>query len=152
MSLGGWPILLVGTFPYLFSFYSNLSSEWPRFAAGYGNTIHLANIYISTWDTPFLCGIIAAVVQCFFAYRIWMLQKNYLWLCILIVLVSALGKSWFVSIASPSHACLNCVDGHVSDGRCIRDCFSSEWTTSAVLLSAQFPPGSSTTWFQPTTR
>jgi len=58
------------------------------FASGFGNLNHLGNVDISPADTPILCGIIAAVVQCFFAYRIFTLRRSYLWICILIVLTS----------------------------------------------------------------
>lgn len=61
-----------------------------RFASGYGNLNHLGNVNISPADTPILCGIIAAVVQCFFAYRIFTLRRSYLWICILIVLVRSM--------------------------------------------------------------
>lgn len=88
LSLCSGPILLVSSFLRLIGFSgADLQFEWYRFGTGYGNMIHLANVYISPWDTPFLCGIIAAVVQCFFAYRIWTLQRDYWWLCLLIVLV-----------------------------------------------------------------
>ncbi|KAF8073435.1 hypothetical protein FPV67DRAFT_1666203 [Lyophyllum atratum] len=58
------------------------------FASGYGNMLHLGSVYISPADTPILCGIIAAVVQLFFAYRIFTLRRSYLWICVLIVLTS----------------------------------------------------------------
>ncbi|KJA23683.1 hypothetical protein HYPSUDRAFT_215004, partial [Hypholoma sublateritium FD-334 SS-4] len=58
------------------------------FGTGYGNLAHLGNVNISPADTPIFCGIIAAVVQCFFAYRIFTLRRSYLWVCILIVLTS----------------------------------------------------------------
>ncbi|KAF9460066.1 hypothetical protein BDZ94DRAFT_1311841 [Collybia nuda] len=74
------------------------------FASGYGNMIHLAGVYISPWDTPFLCGISAAVVQCFFAHRIWMLRRNYWWLSVLIVLTSMI---------QTAGACGAAVHGHV---------------------------------------
>ena len=61
-----------------------------RFATGYGNVTHLGNVNISPVDTPVLCGIIAAIVQCFFAYRIFTLRRSYLWICVLIVLVNNL--------------------------------------------------------------
>ncbi|KAF8073443.1 hypothetical protein FPV67DRAFT_747127 [Lyophyllum atratum] len=70
------------------------------FASGYGNMIHLGDTYISPLDTPFLCGVIAAVVQCFFAYRIYTLRKSYWWICVLILLTSvvqtagAFGTAW----------------------------------------------------------
>ncbi|KAF9463523.1 hypothetical protein BDZ94DRAFT_601428 [Collybia nuda] len=58
------------------------------FASGYGNMLRLGDVYVSPWDTPFLCGIIAATVQCFFAYRIWKIQRNYWWLSVLILLTA----------------------------------------------------------------
>ncbi|KJA14185.1 hypothetical protein HYPSUDRAFT_460725 [Hypholoma sublateritium FD-334 SS-4] len=58
------------------------------FASGYGNMNHLGNVYISPIDTPILCGIITTMVQCFFAYRIFILRRTYLWICFLIVLTS----------------------------------------------------------------
>ncbi|KAF8065018.1 hypothetical protein FPV67DRAFT_1671310 [Lyophyllum atratum] len=60
------------------------------FSSGYGNMIALGDTFISPLDTPFLCGIIAAVVQCFFAYRIWTLKRSYWWLVVLIVLTAML--------------------------------------------------------------
>ncbi|KJA23713.1 hypothetical protein HYPSUDRAFT_39549 [Hypholoma sublateritium FD-334 SS-4] len=58
------------------------------FATGYGNVTHLGNVNISPVDTPVLCGIIAAIVQCFFAYRIFTLRRSYLWICVLIIVTS----------------------------------------------------------------
>ncbi|KJA23664.1 hypothetical protein HYPSUDRAFT_121053, partial [Hypholoma sublateritium FD-334 SS-4] len=52
------------------------------FASGFGDLSHLGNVNISPADTPILCGLIAAVVQCFFAYRIYTLRKSYLWICV----------------------------------------------------------------------
>jgi len=60
------------------------------YATGFGNLGHLGNVNISPADTPILCGIIAAVVQFFFAYRIYTLRQSYWWICILIVLTSIL--------------------------------------------------------------
>ncbi|KJA19077.1 hypothetical protein HYPSUDRAFT_204820 [Hypholoma sublateritium FD-334 SS-4] len=58
------------------------------FGTGYGNLARLGEVNISPADTPIFCGIIAAVVQCFFAYRIFTLQNSYRWVCLLIVLTS----------------------------------------------------------------
>lgn len=58
------------------------------FASGYGNLNHLGTVNISWVDTPIQCGIIAAVVQCFFAYRIYTLRRSYLWICIVIVFLA----------------------------------------------------------------
>ncbi|KAF5329725.1 hypothetical protein D9619_009481 [Psilocybe cf. subviscida] len=56
------------------------------FASGFGNMSHIGNVNISPADTPILCGIIAAVVQFFFAYRIFTLRRAYWWISLLIVL------------------------------------------------------------------
>ncbi|KJA15145.1 hypothetical protein HYPSUDRAFT_208133 [Hypholoma sublateritium FD-334 SS-4] len=58
------------------------------FGSGYGNLTRLGNVNISPADTPILCGIIAAVVQCFFAYRIFTLRRSYWSICVLIILIS----------------------------------------------------------------
>lgn len=58
------------------------------FATGFGNMSHIGNVNISPADTPILCGIIAAVVQFFFAYRIFTLRRAYWWISLLIVLTS----------------------------------------------------------------
>lgn len=61
-----------------------------RFASGYGNMNHLGDVHISPLDAPIISGIIAAIVQCFFAYRIFILRRSYIWICILIVLVRSM--------------------------------------------------------------
>jgi hypothetical protein len=58
------------------------------FATGFGNMDHIGNVNITPADIPLLCGIIAGVVQFFFAYRIYTLRRSYLWISILIVLTS----------------------------------------------------------------
>ncbi|KAF8073448.1 hypothetical protein FPV67DRAFT_1666214 [Lyophyllum atratum] len=73
------------------------------FASGYGNMIHLGNVYISPLDTPFLCGIIAAVVQCFFAYRIWTLQRSYRWICVGILATSLVQTAGAFGTAVRAH-------------------------------------------------
>ncbi|KAK7436365.1 hypothetical protein VKT23_019213 [Stygiomarasmius scandens] len=47
------------------------------FAKGFGNMITLDDPYISAFDSPFLDGLIALMVQLFFCYRIWVLHKSY---------------------------------------------------------------------------
>jgi len=60
------------------------------FATGFGNLNHLNNVNLGPLDTPILCSIIAAIVQCFFAFRIYTLRKSLLWMSILVVLTSIL--------------------------------------------------------------
>ena len=53
---------------------------------------HFASSYTSSWSEPILVGSVpAAVVQSFFAYRIWVLSdKKLWWLCLTILFVSLL--------------------------------------------------------------
>ncbi|KAF8955132.1 hypothetical protein BDZ97DRAFT_2081100 [Flammula alnicola] len=58
------------------------------FATGFGNLIDLGHVNLSPIETPIFCGLISGVVQCFFAYRIFVLQRSYWWICIVIVLTA----------------------------------------------------------------
>jgi len=57
------------------------------YAAGYGDMRVLIDPFISPLDVPILDGLLAFIVQSFFCWRIWVLQKS-IWLPILVVLVS----------------------------------------------------------------
>ncbi|KAG6916857.1 hypothetical protein DXG01_004838, partial [Tephrocybe rancida] len=62
-------------------------------AKGFGNMNMLADPYISPFDQPMLDGIIAFIVQTFFCWRLWVLQKSW-WLPVsvfVIVLASFAG-------------------------------------------------------------
>ncbi|PPQ96541.1 hypothetical protein CVT26_006390 [Gymnopilus dilepis] len=69
------------------------------YASGYGNLSHLDDVNLGPADTPILCGIIASIVQCFFAYRIYTLRKSLAWVSILVVLTSALQVAGAVGAA-----------------------------------------------------
>ncbi|KAF8067843.1 hypothetical protein FPV67DRAFT_1669720 [Lyophyllum atratum] len=56
-------------------------------AKGYGNILALNDPFISPFDNPILDGILAFVVQVFFCWRIWVLQKS-IWLPLIVLLVS----------------------------------------------------------------
>ncbi|KAF5380000.1 hypothetical protein D9615_006250 [Tricholomella constricta] len=47
------------------------------FAKGFGNMVMLSDPYISAFDAPILDGIIAFIVQTFFCWRIYVLQKSW---------------------------------------------------------------------------
>jgi len=67
------------------------------FMAGFGNLERLQKSNFSPIDSPTIDGIISLIVQGFFAYRIWSLNKRALWLCVLIVvlaIVQAIGAAW----------------------------------------------------------
>ncbi|KAF8058984.1 hypothetical protein FPV67DRAFT_1675970 [Lyophyllum atratum] len=57
------------------------------YASGYGDMRALTDTFISPLDVPILDGILAFVVQLFFCWRIWVLQRS-MWLPISVVLVS----------------------------------------------------------------
>jgi hypothetical protein len=57
------------------------------YAAGYGNLEMLNEVNFSPFDTPMLGAIVAFIVQLFFSYRIWTLQKSYLPMSVVIALV-----------------------------------------------------------------
>jgi hypothetical protein len=58
------------------------------FMAGFGNLELLKKSNFSPIDSPTIDAFISLIVQGFFAYRIWTLNKRALWLCLLIVVVS----------------------------------------------------------------
>lgn len=68
-----------------------------RFSSGYGNMNHLGNVNIFPLDTPIMGGVIAAIVQCFFAHRIFTLRRSYLCICILIILVRSIHHIYYIS-------------------------------------------------------
>ncbi|KAK2466589.1 hypothetical protein APHAL10511_001451 [Amanita phalloides] len=68
----------------------NGSDVFHWFAAGFGNLVMLNQVWFFPFDTFILGAIIASIVQVFFAYRIWYLNKSYLWMSVIICLVSIL--------------------------------------------------------------
>ncbi|KAH9981991.1 hypothetical protein BJV77DRAFT_1045009 [Russula vinacea] len=58
------------------------------FASGYGNINHLFSPFATPYDGPILESVVSAIVQFFYAYRIWVLSnKRSWWLCLIICLV-----------------------------------------------------------------
>ena len=57
------------------------------FGTGYGNISHIANVYLSYFDTPMLSSLTALLIHSFFGYRIWILSQSKV-LPIIIVTVS----------------------------------------------------------------
>ncbi|KAF5329310.1 hypothetical protein D9619_009395 [Psilocybe cf. subviscida] len=58
------------------------------FATGFSNISHMNNVNITPADVPILCGLVASVVQLFFAYRIYTLRRGYWTICCLIIITS----------------------------------------------------------------
>ena len=58
------------------------------FASGYGDMNHLASPFASTFDIPLIESLVSAMVQFFYAYRVWALSnKQSRWFCLIICLV-----------------------------------------------------------------
>jgi hypothetical protein len=60
------------------------------FASGYGDLNRLATPFASATDVPIMESIVSAMVQFFYAYRVWILSNKKRWLFTLICLVSRL--------------------------------------------------------------
>jgi len=58
--------------------------------AGFGNLEGLNNSNFSAIDSPTIDAFISLIVQGFFCYRIWSLNKRTLWICLLIAVVRIL--------------------------------------------------------------
>ncbi|KAF5329594.1 hypothetical protein D9619_009420 [Psilocybe cf. subviscida] len=58
------------------------------FATGFSNISHMNNVNITSADVPIISGLIASVVQLFFAYRIYTLRRGYWKICCLIIITS----------------------------------------------------------------
>ncbi|THV00203.1 hypothetical protein K435DRAFT_837405 [Dendrothele bispora CBS 962.96] len=70
-------VYILGTLELVQSVLASVDSyHW--FAAGFGNMLTLDNPLLSPFDSPFLDGVIALMVQLFFCYRIWVLHRSYL--------------------------------------------------------------------------
>jgi len=59
-------------------------------ATGFGNMLILSQPYVSPFDAPILDGVIAFIVQTFFCWRIWILQKSW-WLPSVVFVVALSG-------------------------------------------------------------
>ena len=58
------------------------------FGSGYGDVTRLASPFASAFDVPVIESMVSATVQCFYAYRVWVLSnKQSRWFCLLIYLV-----------------------------------------------------------------
>ena len=85
------------------------------FASGYGNMNHLASPFASTFDIPVIESMVSAMVQFFYAYRVWTLSNTQSrWFCLIICLVgrsqSSLKHPYSV-LSSLQCSALNAVGG-----------------------------------------
>ncbi|KAJ7286481.1 hypothetical protein C8J57DRAFT_1216653 [Mycena rebaudengoi] len=58
------------------------------FAEGFGNLLALDDIYLCAFDTPMLGSLLAASGQCYYCYRLWMLNRKTLPISILVGLIA----------------------------------------------------------------
>ncbi|PPR05262.1 LOW QUALITY PROTEIN: hypothetical protein CVT26_012409 [Gymnopilus dilepis] len=58
------------------------------FATGFGDINNLNQVNLSPFDAPMVCSIVACIVQCFYGFRIYMLRSSFLWVSLLIVVMS----------------------------------------------------------------
>jgi hypothetical protein len=58
--------------------------------AGFGDVERLKDSNFSPIDSPTIDAFISLIVQGFFCYRIWTLNKRALWICLLIAVVRIL--------------------------------------------------------------
>ncbi|KZV63585.1 hypothetical protein PENSPDRAFT_657208 [Peniophora sp. CONT] len=72
------------------------------FMAGFGNVARLANSYISPIDIPFFVSLISLIVQQFFCYRIYMINRASWPIAVLISLVSFMqcGGGFYAAITA----------------------------------------------------
>ncbi|KAF8338647.1 hypothetical protein F5887DRAFT_1077582 [Amanita rubescens] len=81
-----YSVLIIETIQVCF----NGADVFHWYAAGYGNLEMLNKVNFSPFDTPMLGAIVPFIVQLFFSYRIWTLQKSYLPISVIIGVISFL--------------------------------------------------------------
>ncbi|KAH8995474.1 hypothetical protein EDB92DRAFT_208393 [Lactarius akahatsu] len=67
------------------------------FMVGFGDLNRLRNSNFSAIDSPTIDAFISLIIQGFFCYRIWTLNKRMWWLCLIIAILSvtqAVGAAW----------------------------------------------------------
>ncbi|KAJ6583098.1 hypothetical protein DFH09DRAFT_911809, partial [Mycena vulgaris] len=57
------------------------------FASGFGDVLRLAGPALSAFYTPIMGSIMAFIVQVFFSYRIYIIQRRAIWFCVAIAFV-----------------------------------------------------------------
>ncbi|KAI9449727.1 hypothetical protein BJY52DRAFT_225137 [Lactarius psammicola] len=67
------------------------------FITGFGDVEHLANSHFTPIDVAIMTAVISLIVQGFFCYRIWVLDKRSLWICCVIAVsavTQAVAATW----------------------------------------------------------
>ncbi|KAF8145767.1 hypothetical protein K438DRAFT_1871411 [Mycena galopus ATCC 62051] len=58
------------------------------FASGFGNPFALNNLWLSGFEGPMIGSVLAAIVQCFYCYRMWTLNRYTAPICIIVILAA----------------------------------------------------------------
>ncbi|KAJ7432831.1 hypothetical protein B0H11DRAFT_2297150 [Mycena galericulata] len=82
------------------------------FAVGFGDILRFSKPGFSAWYTPLMGSVMALVVQIFFCYRIYIIRRATLWLCILIALVSLLQAAGGICGGISSYVSENVLHDH----------------------------------------
>ncbi|KAI9449733.1 hypothetical protein BJY52DRAFT_1227608 [Lactarius psammicola] len=95
-----WAIKILAYFVFLFETAQTAltgADVYYWFMAGFGDFDRLRNSNFSAIDSPTIDAFISLIVQGFFCYRIWTLNKRMWWLCLVIAVLSvaqAIGAAW----------------------------------------------------------
>lgn len=95
-----WSIKLLAYFVFLFETAQTAltgADVYYWFMVGFGDLDRLRNSNFSAIDSPTIDAFISLIVQGFFCYRIWTLNKRMWWLCLIIAVLSvaqAIGAAW----------------------------------------------------------
>jgi hypothetical protein len=105
-------ILLSDSFPTVYTIFSIETLQtaltgvdlYHWFATGFGSIDRLTDPSITPFDGPIIGSVVSLTVQCFFAYRVWILsERKSWWLCMVICVVSRSYNSDPNSVAHSSH-------------------------------------------------
>ena len=83
------------------------------FIAGFGDMDRLKNSRFSAIDSPTIDAIISLIVQGFFCYRIWTLNKRMWWVCVIVSIVRTIRSLSSISdVSLPSFLCYKRLGQH----------------------------------------
>ena len=103
--------------------------------AGFGDLGSLVNPWFARIDIAVVDGFISLVVQVFFCYRIWMLNKRLWWLCLVIAVVRLIFPTYskFSSFPYKSSLLPKRLGHSVKDSRCALCRLCCDLASNALL-------------------
>jgi len=66
----------------------SISDTYHWFASGFGNVVSLNDVQLSPVDTAMMSAFVAAAVQMFYCYRIYMINKKAWWVSVIVALLA----------------------------------------------------------------